>query len=282
LRQLRLLSVALALASLGSVASAQFASFALQFVSANGYEGVDEDGNSFELFIGKEITVEGKKIVVTKETMLAVGRTIIVDGKRATVRFRPYVEVGAVFSVFSIAGPIQQSDDSFLGGTKSVSNTTFTLDASLNRVSGNQPRYSIGGWYFLDDPAREDSDLYQVHVRGIGLDGFGGQIAYINSTTVDIPAVTLHALYVVDSSRVEPQARTPWSIELGLGTFIDLAAARSIDDNSTRPLKTLNFSTFTQGKLRLTERVSLTGTVWFVRDRNTDFTRLAVGLAYRF
>ena len=128
----------------------------------------------------------GLKLVVDPHTRVLPGTRLKVsrDGKdmgEVTVpALKPAVDFGLFAAAFSIAGPIPQSNGSFLGGTKTVWGQIVSADYHLKPKKPTQA-LGIGGWYFHPDKPQYNN-LYQVHARFFAKPGFGVQAAYINST----------------------------------------------------------------------------------------------------
>jgi hypothetical protein len=165
------------------------------------------------------------------------------------------------------------------GGTTAGTASTFGVMTSGNfgfKPAKSSTSFEIGGWYWNNGP----SDLYQINARVFPFASFGFQIAYLASTIHPEAgsAETYCLVYDLNSKRIQPTARKPWQVELGLGAYVD----NGPNGTSGLPESTGSLTVFAQASFEIAKHVSLTASDWYVRDRATDFTRFAAGIGYSF
>ncbi|MFZ4507727.1 MAG: hypothetical protein ACOYON_08545 [Fimbriimonas sp.] len=272
-----------------SVASAQFIpSVTKGEVMAENAVLVTASGKTVTVKLGDKIEFpNGLTITVQKHTRLPIGAKVKVNGEDVTLPFSgPRTELAQYWAAFSIAGPTQQSDGLLKGGTKTVWGPLLTLGTTFDkRAKYLAPRnlalpLSIGGWYFRPD--KRGNDVYQIHLRQFVTRSFGVQVAYLNSTTTSAPTATYHGFFQVSSTDYDPNAKTPWSVEIGVGLLNDFTPNISLATGDQTPQHSLNLSTYAQVGVGVGGNISLTGSFWFFRDRNVDVNRLGVGVQIRF
>ena len=164
-------------------------------------------------------------------------------------------------AVFTVAGRLSTQQ----AGTDTEAGVLLAADLGV-KPAGRRSAYELGGWYW----SRGNSDLYQIHTRAFVTPEVGVQLSYLGSTSVGGDAYTAFLLYELASSQVAPRARRRWTVQTGLGAFLDASGGR----------KTTSVTVFTQGSVSLGGRVSLSAGQWYVRDRSTDLNRFVVGFGY--
>lgn len=191
-------------------------------------------------------------------------------------------------------------------GTTSLYGGLISLDGGV--INGDGTRYSIGGWYW----GRSGEDLYEVHARIQSRSNLGFQFGYLNTTQGFIPrpqrqgaqsgdaeAYDVFFIYSVTGKRHAVPAgtgtqRVPenragstifnnnWSIEFGLGTYID-ASLHYINNNLTPSNNaTANYTFYVAGGYQFAPHWWIQGSEWLLRIRSQDLNRLALGVAFTF
>ena len=221
--------------------------------------------------------------VITPATIVREGMKIkdTKTGEVFTVKVPDkYLTLSLYFASFGIAGPIQQGDGSFEGGTDEVQNPLIAVDAGLP-IPRKYGSLSVGGWYF-PSPRGSSNDLYQIQARysRSKTNPVGFQLAYLNSENDSAPGLTYHVTYTLSSAKFTPDA-LPWSVEFGAG-FLNSRGDQAQADGTVRHRNTYNTSFFVNGSLGVTKNVAALASLWVVRERNQDLTRLALGVSYRF
>ncbi|HMS54894.1 MAG TPA: hypothetical protein PKA27_05795 [Fimbriimonadaceae bacterium] len=181
-------------------------------------------------------------------------------------------------TMWTVAGQLfDSSNNSVTGGTTTISGATIAANALISNPGRSGTAFEVGGFFFK--PYREsDGDFYQISLGGMFTPNLGLQVGYYNSTKVDLRAVSYHMLVRLASGMVQPLGGKEWGITLGLGGFFNYAP----DSGSRVVRRTHNVSAFVSGNYAFTDRLSLVGTIWFLRDRNVDVTRLAAGISFKF
>lgn len=152
-------------------------------------------------------------------------------------------------------------------GTTSNIGGLFSLDFGF-RKRGHVDALEFGGWYWSD----AHSNLYQVHGRYMFNPDLGFQAALLNTTRGAPNLYTLFAIYDLDSHRIGAKTRRAFGIQFGVGTLLDSGQNKTTSD----------LSFYANARLNLATNITLNGTAWYVRDRNVDLNRFAVGLGYSF
>lgn len=242
---------------------------------------VDVGGTIMVLKVGDEIELPGGfRMTIGEESKLVSGTQIKVNGKKGTVKANPSsFSFNAYFAAFSIAGPIPQEDSSLKGGTKTVYGQLITVDKTLAFYKGERS-FTLGGWYFHPDKA--GSDLYQIHARYHFDRGLAAQFAILDSTKTSARSASYHLIYKFSSEYFDPNSPTGWTAELGIGALNNFTGTTDIVSGLETERSSLNFSTFAQFGVSLTKDLHLNLGYWFVRDRNVDINRFAVGFSVKF
>ena len=133
----------------------------------------------------------------------------------------------------------------------------------------------VGGWYWNSGSA----DLYQAQGRVFFTPQLGAQLAYIASTrTPGDNSYSGFLVYDLSSRQYSRKARPRWALEFGLGLFRDTSKDQSTGTNSD----TTDFSLYVSGSLEIAPRISLNASQWYLRDRNADLNRFALGIGFSF
>lgn len=195
---------------------------------------------------------------------------------------------------FSIAG-------TFSGGTSGTSALFGGLIALeggiLDRGPGDNGKvrsiYQIGGWYW----GRSGNDLYEIHARVQSPKGLGLQIGYLNTTSrfvqkfnltdsidTDAEAYDVFLIYRLSSDSVRSQNGRQWSVEFGLGSFIDASRHRNATNAGATPTysngATANYTFYFSGAYQFAPKWWLTASDWVLRDRFQDLNRITVGVSF--
>lgn len=167
-------------------------------------------------------------------------------------------------ALYTVAGRLSNE----AAGTSTQAGVLLAADVGV-KPAGRRSAYELGGWYW----SRGSSDLYQIHARAFATPALGAQLSYLSSTSIGGNAYTAFLLYDLASRQFAPGSHLKkWTIEMGLGMFIDASGGR----------RTTSATLFTQASLGLGGRLSLNVGQWYLRDRSTDLNRFVAGLGYNF
>lgn len=278
------------LALLGSgPASAQVLQTAQNQRRATEIEVRDKDGKVIKVELGDVLVLaSGAKVTVTETTFAPPATSQVKVEKKGgevvegTVEYPPLFLSVSFFPLvsFGLAGPLQQPDLSFQGGTFTKTGALF--GGSIGRgMKGGKSATELGGWYFTSYDG--DADLYQLQFSYHLNPSSTFQVAYLNSTKYDAEGMTgfyIHHLRTA-ASGMEPA----WTIDLGVGAYANFAPDWKKDANGGGrwiDASTLGYTTFVQAAVPVSRRVNATASLWTTRSRNTDAIRYSLGMSYKF
>jgi hypothetical protein len=226
---------------------------------------------------GEKVVENGESFVITKGRAAKVGSSDhfeLSDGSVVHVPPSFTITVDPL-AVFTFAGSLGDT-----GGTKSFGGGIIAPEYSF-AIGGNRS-LEIGGFYFLEERGH---DVYQLDVKMFFNREMGAQLAYLNIKKGGAPALTGFGLYRLTSP---PKTRRDWNLLFGVGAYLNLA--NQIDPQEggggntifpEAPVSTVNFTFFMNGSFSLGKNVSLTASHWYIRDRNSELNRFALGLSFK-
>lgn len=280
----RIVSVGVVLA-LAQVGLAQFGP-----VDSTEKKRITVKANTFYRVTNREGTVKYDKIRITNDTLLSQGDVLVAltledtpDESVAPIKVERNLYSISLYplTMWTVAGQIfNSSNNSVSGGTTTISGSTIAASALISNPKRRGTALELSGFYFL--PYREsDGDFYQLSLGAMFTRNLGVQVGYYDSTKVDLKAISYHLLVRLASGMVQPEGGRSWGFGLGIGGFYNYSG--DVGNGSGRSSRhTHNISAFVQGNYGFSDRLSLAGTLWFLRDRNVDVSRLSVGISYRF
>jgi hypothetical protein len=227
---------------------------------------------------------------------LDFGNPVILTGD-GTTRTAGRRRVGLALGIFPVVTFFRSGffPENNTSGTNNVTGRLVALDATF--VTGNDgrgPAVDVGGWYFVeggglrgknDDPLGRPvrSDAYEVHGRvfnsarrEIGIQA--GVLGSTNRANQDLYQYTFFAVSEYSSQRLRRRMKNPWAVQGGLGIFLD----PNYDPSAGEARNTVGPTFFVSGSLSVSERVNLTISEWYVRNRRQDINRIGFGVGYSF
>lgn len=226
---------------------------------------------------GEKLTIDGAETTVSKVPIYAHPWSRIMFPDGSTARVSPiFTLTFDPLAVFSYAGALPGG-----GGTKSFTGLILAPNYAIPR--GKQTSLELGGFYFLEKDRR---DIYQVDVKYFVNREVGAQLAYLNLRIGNAPAFTGFLLYRLTSPA---NSSKNWNLLFGGGAYYNISRQISpiIGGGGNEifpeaPLSTVNFTFFMNGSITLNKTMSLTASHWYIRDRNSELNRFALGLTFKF
>ena len=211
--------------------------------------------------------------------LIPLGAKVTVNGVEGTLEASSEGTGLAAYpaAFFAVSGALVNSNNGITGGTKIVTGYIASVDHTF--ASSGPQSYSIGGFYFRSYDGT--ADLYQIGIQSFPHETYGFQLAYLNSTLRNANAVSGHLLLRFANEGSKGWAQ-PLSAEVGIGALADFSPDFDIPSNRYVSRQSVNFSTYIQVAYKLTDKVAILGSEWYVRDRNDDVNRMALGVSYSF
>lgn len=192
------------------------------------------------------------------------------------------------FATFLQGGYFPDADQA---GTRSNPGRIIAAEAGWKRREWNTP-IEAGGWLYSrgssfnpieadENAAGERIDLYELHARAYFTRSreLGVQVGYLGTSEQNGKGYTAFLISEYSTQRIRGYNRLPWGIQAGIGYLGD----PSFNPYSTRtgqPTYTRGFSFFVQGSVQIGYRFTLNISEWYIRSRDQDLNRLALGLGY--
>ena len=209
-------------------------------------------------------------------------------------KFGPFYGSVAVYpiAVFVNSG----TDAEGASGTSYDFGRLTSLDFGFRPPRSRTP-LEFGGWFWGRGSdfnlTQRDNDQYQLHARVwfTTTRQLGLQVAMLDSTRIkptsqrpdrpDFRAYTAFLLYEFRSLEPSPDRQKRWVVTTGVG-FLRDATPLSSGSGRFEGKSTSEFTTFVQAALFFDKSLSLNLSEWYIRDREQDLNRFALGLGYKF
>ena len=174
-------------------------------------------------------------------------------------------------------------------GTRSRTGSLVSLDVSYRPASVERNYiFELGGWYWTEGAGVPTGDdyVYQFHGRMFFSKrrDYGIQGAIIQTSDRPLPNRTSYTIFAIgelNSVNVNPRGTgTPWAIQAGVGVFLDPTYDRQREQYGGTDSE--GFTVFIAPSLQLNTNLSLGASVWYLRSRQQDLNRVALGINYGF
>jgi len=193
-------------------------------------------------------------------------------------------------STFSLGGMVQVSKNKFLGGTDAIPGFILALDYTKFTKSGN---FALGGWFYRQFPVEfatstsgtYGGNLYDIHAR-LMKGGFGLQLSFYNDLQDRARTFGLYAIADISGHIAGSSDSHTIRARIGAGFLNNLTADTVNQSNPAAGAvikrSSVNPSVFWQAGYPLNPKTSLIFSHWWVRNRNQDLSRFALGLGFKF